>query len=282
MKIAYCSDLHLEFDDINLQNTEGAEVLVLAGDILVAQDLHDHPPPQVPYPKEIINTLGSRQLKAQQYRDFIARCAFQFPQVVVVAGNHEFYHGKWVGSIETLRQEYGRFPNVHYLERDIFRHGGILFVGFTLWTDLNRGDPMTFHAISDLMNDYHVIRNDELGYTKLRPAHTVSRHRASIEYLKIILSDNRDIPTVVVGHHAPSHLSIREEYKHEYISNGAYHSDLSNIMLDNPQIKLWFHGHMHNVFDYTIGDTRVLCNPRGYSGWDAGASEFQLRYVEVT
>ncbi len=24
-------------------------------------------------------------------------------------------------------------------------------------------------------------------------------------------------------------------------------------------------GHMHNSVDYTIGNTRILCNPRGYA-----------------
>jgi len=31
MKIALCSDLHLEFQDINIQNTENANVLILSG-----------------------------------------------------------------------------------------------------------------------------------------------------------------------------------------------------------------------------------------------------------
>ena len=34
--------------------------------------------------------------------------------------------------------------------------------------------------------------------------------------------------------------------------------------MDNPNMKLWIHGHVHNNFDYMIGDTRVICNPRGY------------------
>jgi len=48
--------------------------------------------------------------------------------------------------------------------------------------------------------------------------------------------------------------------------NGGYASDLSNFILDHPQIKLWTHGHMHQCFDYMIGSTRVVCNPRGYEG----------------
>ena len=39
MKIALCSDLHLEFGDIILKNTENADVLILSGDILIAEDL---------------------------------------------------------------------------------------------------------------------------------------------------------------------------------------------------------------------------------------------------
>ncbi len=34
MKIAVCSDLHLEFGDLDLHNDEGADVLILGGDIL--------------------------------------------------------------------------------------------------------------------------------------------------------------------------------------------------------------------------------------------------------
>jgi len=33
MKIAICSDLHLEFGDIILKNEESADVLILGGDI---------------------------------------------------------------------------------------------------------------------------------------------------------------------------------------------------------------------------------------------------------
>jgi Icc-related predicted phosphoesterase len=68
---------------------------------------------------------------------------------------------------------------------------------------------------------------------------------------------------VVVTHHAPSSLSIAPWYKDDHYINGGYHSKLENQILDTSP-DLWFHGHMHNSFDYTLGDTRVICNPRGY------------------
>jgi len=39
MKIAICSDVHLEFGQLELENTQNAEVLVLSGDICTAVDL---------------------------------------------------------------------------------------------------------------------------------------------------------------------------------------------------------------------------------------------------
>ena len=117
MKIALCSDLHLEFMDINLQNTEGADVLILSGDILVAEDLHNHPEMEYGMYSNInLADLGRRQQVALRFRDFLKRCSFQFPHVVYVAGNHEFYHGRWKQSLDHLRQECAKFPNVYRSE----------------------------------------------------------------------------------------------------------------------------------------------------------------------
>jgi hypothetical protein len=41
MKIAIASDLHLEFGDLDFDNSESAQVLILSGDILVAKDVVD-------------------------------------------------------------------------------------------------------------------------------------------------------------------------------------------------------------------------------------------------
>ena len=39
MKIGICSDLHLEFGDVNIKNEDNVDVLILSGDILVERDL---------------------------------------------------------------------------------------------------------------------------------------------------------------------------------------------------------------------------------------------------
>jgi len=279
-KLAICSDLHLEFGDINIQNTENADVLILSGDILIAQDLHDFPEQNV-RTAAMLEMLSSRQEKVQRFRDFMKRCSFQFPHVVVIAGNHEFYHGNWKASIQHLRDEYNKFPNIYFLEQDIKVINDVTFIGATLWTDCNKGDPLTLHSLSDMMNDYRIIRNDEHNYTKLRPAHTMHRHQKTLGYLKAVLPDLKDKKVVFVGHHAPTFNSVHERFLNEKLMNGGYASDLSEFILDNPQIKLWTHGHMHDPSDYMVGETRVVCNPRGYAGHDAQADVFEPKFLDI-
>lgn len=264
MKIKLVSDLHLEFSDINITNDDACDVLILSGDIMIAEDLHDHPVVPSIYEYGSFAELGRKQKRVQTFRDFLKRCSFQFPHVVYVAGNHEFYNGKWVKGIEYLRQECAQFPNVYFLERDCKVIDDVLFMGGTLWTDMNKGDPLTLHAVRDMMNDFRIIRNDEKGFTTLKPADTVVRHKQTLGYFKTVLDENKERKCVIVGHHSPSYQSIHESYKGDSLMNGAYHSDLSEFIFDNPQIVLWTHGHTHHPFDYVIGNCRIVCNPRGY------------------
>ncbi len=252
MRIQLVSDLHLEFADINIQNQNSADVLILSGDIMVARKV-----------------LLPQSEYGVRFRDFLKRCSFQFPHVVYVAGNHEFYNdGRFFGDIETLRQACGVHENVYFLERDTKVIDDIVFVGGTLWTDMNKFDPLTLHAVRDMMNDYRATVNDQAGFRRLKPADTVERHRLTRDYIELIVKENKDKKVVVVGHHSPSFQSCHEMYKGDHLMNGAYHSDLSEMMLDNPNIKLWTHGHTHHPFDYVIGETRVVCNPRGYDGYE--------------
>jgi Icc-related predicted phosphoesterase len=279
MRIKLVSDLHLEFSNINITNDENCDVLILSGDIMVAQDLYDHPEPADSIDQFVIANsqgLGRRQEAAQRFRDFLKRCSFQFPHVVYIAGNHEFYHGKWNQTIDTLRAECNKFSNVHFLERDTVTINDVLFVGGTLWTNCNNNDPLTLHGLRDMMNDFRLVRVEDAEYRALKPADTVVRHKKTLGYIKHVLDENRDKTCVVVGHHTPSFQSCHPQYANDSIMNGGYHSELSEFILDHPQIQLWTHGHTHHCFDYMIGDTRVVCNPRGYhngsygeeTGWD--------------
>jgi hypothetical protein len=129
---------------------------------------------------------------------------------------------------------------------------------------MNKGDALTMHAIEGMMNDFRIIRNDRREYARMSARDVVSRHARTLQYFRSVLAEQHDRKFVVVGHHSPSFQSVHETYKNQYLMNGGYHSDLSEFILDHPQIKLWTHGHTHHPFDYLIGETRIVCNPRGY------------------
>lgn len=265
MKIKLVSDLHLEFSDINITNNDKCDVLILSGDILVAQDLHDHHAADFsPYSNGALEDLGRKLQRVARFRDFLKRCSFQFPHVVYVAGNHEFYHGKFYAGIDYLREECAKYPNIYFLECDTKVIDDVTFIGATLWTDMNKGDPLTMHAIEGMMNDFRIIRNDKREFARMSARDVVTRHARTLQYFRTILAEQHDKKFVVVGHHSPSLQSIHESYNDQYLMNGGYHSDLSEFILDHPQIKLWTHGHTHHPFDYMIGETRIVCNPRGY------------------
>jgi DNA repair exonuclease SbcCD nuclease subunit len=304
MKIAVCSDLHLEFGDLDFANDEGADVLVLSGDICVARDLSKY---------DVYGIMeGTR---SSRLHDFFIRCSSRFPHVIYVAGNHEHYDGDFVTTYEKLKTNLAYLKNVYVLDREVKVIDDVMFIGGTMWTDMNNEDPLTLFHIKSVMNDFKTVTNssrkvtrtvplykkgedgkylkDERGYyiqegTKKKeedstfcPEDSVEDHRKFLDFVKVMTAEAADKKFVVCTHHTPSHRSCAPYYKDDAIMNGAYHSNLEDFILDRPAIKLWTHGHTHDDFDYLIGETRVVCNPRGYIKYEARAANFKLKVVEV-
>jgi hypothetical protein len=163
-----------------------------------------------------------------------------------------------------MREECAKYPNVYMLEQDTKIIDDVAFVGGTLWTNMNKRDPLTMHAIEGMMNDFRIIRNDKRNYAPMSALDVAVRHDRTLAYIKLIVQEHKDKRCVVVGHHSPSFHSMHPMYANDALMNGGYHSDLTEFILDHPQIRLWTHGHTHHPFDYMIGSTRVVCNPRGY------------------
>lgn len=282
MKIALCSDLHLEFGTITLVN-QGAEVLILSGDIIIENDLSE---------RDVYNFNSAD--RSQKFHTFFQEACAQFPHVIYVSGNHEHYHGDFAKTIKNLRKKLGYLKNLHILEKEMITIGDVKFIGGTLWTDMNKEDQLTLYHMKSMMNDFRLVDNsnrevsfkDAEGKFHTRPARycaedAVEDHKKMVEFIRLMIEGHFDKKFVVVGHHAPSKLSTKPRYKDEVIMNGAYSSDLSDFIIDHPQIKVWTHGHTHETFDYMIGSTRILCNPRGYIGYEESAETFKLEYFDV-
>jgi predicted phosphodiesterase len=291
MKIAIVSDIHLEFGTLVLDNPGDVDVLILSGDICVAKDLMEHDP-------HGIVSFG----KSERYHKFFQDVTQKFPHVLYVAGNHEHYHGDFKDTLPDLKKYLGYLSNLHILDKETFELDDVVFVGSTIWTDMNKRDPLTLHQISRMMNDFRIVDNSNrvvnfktyddpenpdkpvfrTRVAKSSPEDAVEEHEKCLDYIRHVYDNLAPWKTVVVvGHHTPSHTSCHPRYKGDREMNGGYHSDLSEFILDRPAIKLWTHGHTHEIFDYTIGECRVVCNPRGYIGHEEIADNFKLKVVEL-
>lgn len=270
MRIDVCSDVHLEFGNWVPYNTLQADVLVLSGDIMVAADLSLF--------DEVSCELGTISDRSVMFHRFMQHCAEQYPHVVYVAGNHEHYHGDFAQTMKILKNCFEYLPNVHILDNETFELDNYVFVGGTLWTDMNKQDPYTMYAIRKMMNDFITVKNSNnmvnfrdqehkfhQRVSTFSPEDAVAEHLTMLQKIdEVYKSLPADKFMIVVGHHAPSPLSTHEKYKDNGTMNGGYNSDLTEFILDRPKIKLWTHGHTHHEFDYMLGGTRVVCNPRGY------------------
>ena len=307
MKIAICSDIHLEFGAISLENTENAEVLILSGDICVAKEILDRDVYEIRFDD-----------KSSRIHLFFQECCARFKHVVYISGNHEHYHGDFAETFKIFRERLGYLVNLHILDKQSVLINDVMFIGGTLWTDMNKEDGITLMHMKSMMNDFRTVKNsnrmvsrkvmkykkDENGQyvseikngvnvmieegfkfeesiSTFSPEDAVEDHKKMLGYLKVMLEGKHDQKFVVVGHHAPTKLSTHPRYADELIMNGGYSSDLSEFILDYPQIKLWTHGHTHEEFDYLIGTTRIVCNPRGYINYEDRADNFKLKFVEV-
>jgi Icc-related predicted phosphoesterase len=288
MKIAVASDLHLEFADLDIVNDSQADVLILSGDICVAADLDMRDRRQT--------EMGFARWRSEMFHEFFERCAANFPHVIYIMGNHEYYHSDFATALGDMRRKLAHLSNLYVLEREIKVIDDVTFIGGTLWTDMNNSDALTLYHMRTMMNDFRVIQNSAIPVhfrtqegefrtrvSKFSPEDAVTEHVKMKEYIQVVtamLGKNTN-KYVVVGHHAPSRRSTHEMYAHDTIMNGGYSSDLDQFIEDRPQIKLWTHGHTHHVFDYMIGETRVVCNPRGYAGHEARADEWKLLIVDI-
>jgi hypothetical protein len=260
-KISVCSDLHLEF---GYQELPGGEVLILAGDICEARS----------FKKQFHSTrVTDANPGTYRYCDFFYKECAKYDRVFYVMGNHEHYHGRFDRTKIELEEILPK--NVRILENEFEIYNGVLYLGATLWTDCDRGNPVSLHQIKYGMNDFRYIKNYYVNknlYYNLTPEHTVDVHKNTLRYFQEVLTEHSSMPCVVITHHAPSHLSIHPRYINAPM-NGAYVSDLSNFILDNENIRVWVHGHNHDQFSYPIGKTQVMSNPRGYVGHE-DTSEF--------
>ncbi|WP_397452933.1 metallophosphoesterase [Pseudomonas sp. NA-150] len=239
MRILVLSDLHREQWREHAPLIDGSlsqpDVVVLAGDI-------DNGAKAVQWATEVFAELP----------------------VLYVPGNHEAYGSTLERVYDEIQSTCAASANVRFLNADECCIGPVRFLGATLWTDFLLFGQAQRDAAMDaavaIALDYQRIRVAADDERLLTPEDTAQFHARHKAWLREKLSQPFAGKTVVITHMAPSMRSVAERYANE-LSSAAFASHLDELV---GQADLWIHGHMHDSFDYRIGDCRVVCNPRGY------------------
>ena len=265
MKIHLNSDVHIEFDQQPTHTLVGGDVLLLAGDVCVADLLR----------KERTDKKAIRHRRVCD-AFFKEECA-KYEKVYMIMGNHEHYHGVFDNTAMIMR-EYLRDTNVTLLDKewtDLNEHWQLF--GGTMWTDYDQSDWFAMQDAKNKMNDHRIIekiKGEAVNGTvmgRFLPEDAVEEYRDTVAELVSHVIDNPEKKKIVMTHHAPCAQSIHPRYQGMRL-NAAYYTEMSGWIMDQPDIKYWFHGHMHDSFDYIVGDCRVVCNPRGYAGYELNES----------
>lgn len=165
------------------------------------------------------------------------------PNVVYVSGNHEAYGASLAALAATQRHD---LTPLHWLECETLAVAERRILGSALWF------PPAPRVHKDGMTDFRVIRDAE-------PAIYEANARA-VEFFRRELREG----DVVVTHHLPSFRSVAPRWRGSPL-NAFFVCDMERL-IEERQPALWVHGHTHESCDYTIGKTRVVCNPFGYVG----------------
>jgi 3',5'-cyclic AMP phosphodiesterase CpdA len=237
-RLLVISDLHLEMSDWDFPEAfPPHDVAVFAGDVWV---------PLTNSVRKLARARAVGPLRGSE--------------VVLVPGNHEFYGHDMPRELEAGARE-AREHGIHLLDCGEVHFGDLRVLGCTLWTDYELdGTPRkSMEAAGRGLNDHRRIR---VGERFFAPSDALAIHRRHRAWLSERLRAAHDGATVVVTHHCPSRRSVHPSYALSPINPG-FASDLDELILET-RPELWVHGHTHSSFDYVLGVTRVLCNPKGY------------------
>lgn len=270
MKFALGSDLHLDQNVLNCphKNSQGADILILAGDICDLTNIRYDHTGIIETPKRVAETIK-----------WFQRISIEFPLIFWVFGNHEYYEG----DLSTARAEYQKFlnecgvSNVIILEDESYTVDGIEIVGSTLWTNFKNRDPQIMWDCQRGMSDYRFITIDG---RRLTAQDIADKHDTSIDYIRNKI-ENTETELVIVTHHQPTWFKAKLEHGVGTI-NYAYYSEFADLIIDNSKrIPYWLSGHTHTNRDDYLEYTRLVTNCRGYYGYETMANTFDFKYFYV-
>jgi predicted phosphodiesterase len=280
VRIAYHSDLHLERSRIAL-DIAGADVVVLAGDILEAERAGPNKRTTV------VDVIAQRLVPDED------------TPVVFVPGNHDLVGNRWRDAIAVWKsvaeERYGGRVRVLVNETWMFRD--VQFLGTPLWTDFNAGGTQqaSMRAAKYSVCDFSTIFQE--GGRLVTPEDWLAEHHRARRFLDEHLYPLTDeakpdepnsvpMPTqVVVTHWCPTPKAVQHRRMEAEDLVAPYW-----VAQDEDLVRragAWIFGHTHQSVDMHLSEHpnrgRLVSNARGSFALDdaADAGWRQNAFIDI-
>lgn len=234
MKIQFASDLHLEMQAnaewLRLHPLEpSGDILVLAGD--------------------------TAYLEYGVSDWFLDWASDSYKQVLLIPGNHEFYHFGDVAKRGNTWQWMLR-DNVGYYYNKVVRIANVDFVLTTMWTHISETEMF---QVQRGMNDFHQIL---FNGNVMTPNDYNAEYESCKRFITESVTHSDAAHIVVVTHHVPTALVVAPQHAASPI-NSAFMVEMGNFIADN-RIDYWIYGHSHTNIEAEINTTKIVSNQLGY------------------
>lgn len=177
---------------------------------------------------------------------------FEPGKYIEVLGNHDFYGSNWPGEDQS----------------EIHQKNGLTILVAPLWTNFDGSNPVVAYYAERQIYDFRKIE----GVTANKMLDSFNRTVDRIQEVK---------PDIVVTHFAPHPRSTHPRFVGQVLN--PYFVNNLDLLIEEVKPKLWIHGHVHDPFDYTVHQTRVICNPLGYPGETYSTmDEYHIATAEIS
>lgn len=300
MKLRIYSDIHNEFRKYEVKPRTGREnsLYPYHFDIIPKDDDKD----------TVLVLAGDIDSNPYSLEEFLKAMARRFRHVVYVAGNHEYYDYPMSQVDGILKNLSNTTRNITVFDEDYdepLMIDDVMFVGDTLWTDLQNCNPVAMQAVKRGMHDFRYIALKGLSEVGIRElwdkvittdGEEQAYFRAMYDEAMQELRDNAWTPTLMAAAHADAkrkilrQLSKKEELKPRKVvmvshhvphfvaqsryTKGACHGtgivDYGYYCTDMDDVlehvDVVIHGHTHDVGEFTWNGIRFIANAVGYAG----------------
>lgn len=252
MKIQFASDLHLEMaaNAAWLQSHPlkvVGDILVLAGDTAYLEE---------GIPNWFLNWASA-----------------SYQQVLLIPGNHEYYH---YGDIAKRGESWQWMlrDNVGYYYNKVVTIGNTDFILSTMWSHIPEVDM--FQVQRGLNDFYQILCNDN----RLTPDDFNAEHERCKQFIMKSVEESKAEHLVVVSHHVPTLQAVAPQHQGSTLSS-AFAVEMGNFIAES-YIDYWIYGHSHTNIDTEIGKTKIVSNQLGYIAHNEQHNGFNNRkYIEL-